>query len=162
MNINEVRLAGNLTRDPEIRYTPKGTAVAMVGLAINRRWKDTQTGEMKEDVTFVELDAFGNTAENLQKYFRKGQRIYIAGRLKLDTWEDKQTHQKRSKLGVVVESFQFVERHASAGGSGAAPAPSSGRPGSVSRPAASPPSASDQAPLPGTEAAPADDSEIPF
>ena len=106
-SVNKVILAGNLTRDPELRYTPKGTAVAKVGLAINHKWT-TDTGEKKEDVTFVDVDSFGRTAENLAQYVRKGSSILVEGRLKLDTWDDKTTGQKKSKLGVVAESIQFL------------------------------------------------------
>jgi len=107
-NFNKVILAGNLTRDPETKYTPKGTAVASFGLAINRRWK-TETGEMKEDVTFVDIEAFGRQAEVISQYFKKGRPILIEGRLKLDQWEDKNTHQKQSKLRVVLETFSFID-----------------------------------------------------
>src|SRR6187401_2684541 len=107
-NFNKVILIGNLTRDPELRYTPKGTAIAKIGLAINRTWKN-EAGETKEEVTFVDVDAFGRTAEVIGQYLKKGRPILIEGRLKLDTWEDKQTNQKKSKLGVVAESFQFMD-----------------------------------------------------
>src|SRR6476660_574690 len=117
-NFNKVILIGNLTRDPELRYTPKGTAIAKIGLAINRTWK-TETGETKEEVTFVDIDAFGRQAETLGQYMKKGRPIMIEGRLKLDTWDDKQTKQKRSRLGVVLESFQFLAFNKSAGGAGA-------------------------------------------
>ena len=106
-SFNKVILVGNLTRDPELRYTPKGTAVAKIGLAVNRVWK-TDTGETKEEVTFVDVDVFGRTAENVGQYMRKGSPILIEGRLRLDQWEDKQTQQKRSKLGVVAETVQFL------------------------------------------------------
>lgn len=107
-NFNKVILAGNLTRDPELRYTPKGTAVCKIGLAINRSWK-TESGEKKEEVTFVDVDSFGKTAENISKYLKKGRPILVEGRLKLDQWDDKQSGQKRSKLGVILESFQFMD-----------------------------------------------------
>lgn len=106
MNLNQVTLAGKLTRDPEIRYTPKGTAVAKIGLAINRRFK-SDTGEQKEEATFVDVDVFGKQAEACQQYLKKGSPILVCGRLKLDTWDDKQSGQKRSKLGVVAENVQF-------------------------------------------------------
>src|SRR3954471_12988896 len=106
-NFNKVILAGNLTRDPELRYTPKGTAIAKFGLAINRTWKN-ETGETKEEVTFVDIDAFGKQAETLGKYMKKGRPILVEGRLRLDQWDDKQTGQKRSRLGVVLEAFQFL------------------------------------------------------
>ena len=107
-NFNKVILAGNLTRDPELRYTPKGVAIAKLGLAINRTWK-SETGETKEETTFVDVDAFGRTAETIGQYLKKGRPILIEGRLKLDQWDDKQTGQKRSKLGVVLETFQFLD-----------------------------------------------------
>ena len=119
-NFNKVILAGNLTRDPELRYTPKGTAIAKLGLAINRRYT-TESGEQREDTTFVDVDAFGKQAETLGQYVRKGSPILIEGRLKLDSWDDKQTGQKRSKLGVIVEGFQFLGQPNRPGGEGAAP-----------------------------------------
>lgn len=107
VNYNKVILAGNLVRDPEMRYTPKGTAVAKLGLAINRQWKD-ESGQKKEEVTFVDVDAFGRQAEVISQYLKKGRPILVEGRLKLDQWDDKQTGQKKSRLGVVLESFQFL------------------------------------------------------
>jgi single-strand DNA-binding protein len=107
-NFNKVILAGNLTRDPELRYTPKGMAIAKLGLAINRSWKN-EAGETKEEVTFVDVDAFGRQAEVIGQYLKKGRPILMEGRLRLDQWDDKQTGQKRSKLGVVLEAFQFMD-----------------------------------------------------
>src|SRR5689334_2097639 len=107
-NFNKVILAGNLTRDPELRYTPKGTAIAKLGMAINRTWK-TETGETKEEVTFVDVDAFGRQAEVIAQYLKRGRPVLVEGRLKLDQWDDKQTGQKRSRLGVVLEGFQFLD-----------------------------------------------------
>lgn len=106
---NKVILAGNLTRDPELRYTPRGMAIAKFGLAVNRSWKDGETGELKEEVTFVDVDAFGKQAETIGQYLKKGRPILVEGRLKLDSWDDKQTGQKRSRLGVVLESFTFLD-----------------------------------------------------
>ena len=106
-SFNRVILVGNLTRDPELRYTPKGMAIAKVGLAVNRNWT-SESGEKKEEVTFVDVDIFGRTAENVAQYMRKGRPILIEGRLRLDQWDDKQTGQKRSKLGVVGEVVQFL------------------------------------------------------
>ena len=120
-SFNKVILAGNLTRDPELRYTPKGTAVARLGLACNRKWK-SESGEMKEEVTFVDVDAFGKTAETIGQYLKKGRPILIEGRLRYDTWEDKQSGQKKSKLSVVLENFQFLDSGAGRG-EGAAEAP---------------------------------------
>lgn len=135
-NFNKVILAGNLTRDPELRYTPKGLAIAKLGLAINRRWTN-EAGEQKEDVTFVDVDAFGKPAETIGQYLRKGRPILIEGRLRLDTWDDKQTGQKKSKLGVVLESFQFLDSGNREGGAAPAGAAPTARP---ARPAAAAPS----------------------
>lgn len=104
---NKVLFMGHLTRDVELRYTPKGTAVGKFGMATNRKWK-TESGEQREEVVFVDFDAFGKSAETLSKYVKKGSALFVEGRLKLDEWEDKTTHAKRQKLSVVVESFQFV------------------------------------------------------
>lgn len=106
-SFNKVILVGNLTRDPELRYTPKGMAIAKIGLAVNRNWTN-EAGEKKEEVTFVDVDAFGRQAETLAQYMKKGSPLLVEGRLKLDQWDDKQTGQKRSKLGVIVEGFQFL------------------------------------------------------
>jgi single-strand DNA-binding protein len=106
-NLNKVFLMGNLTRDPELRYTPKGTAIAKLGVAVNRRWT-SEGGEQREETTFVDVDAFGKQAETLGQYMKKGRPIFIEGRLRLDSWEDKQSGQKRSKLGIVLEGFQFL------------------------------------------------------
>lgn len=106
-SFNKVVLVGNLTRDPELKYTPKGTAVAKIGVAVNRVWT-SEAGEKKEEVTFVDVDVFGRTAENVGQYMKKGRPILIEGRLKLDQWDDKQTGQKKSKLGVVAEMVQFL------------------------------------------------------
>lgn len=106
-SFNQVILVGNLTRDPELRYTTKGTAIAKIGLAVNRVWT-TETGEKKEEVTFVDVDCFGRMAENIGQYLRKGRPILITGRLKLDQWDDKTTGQKKSRLGVIGESCQFL------------------------------------------------------
>lgn len=105
-NLNKVMLIGNLTRDPELRFTSNNTAVAQLGLAINRQWKD-DGGQKKEEVTFIDCEAWGRTAEVLNQYLRKGRPVYIEGRLKLDQWQDKEGN-NRSKLKVVVESFQFI------------------------------------------------------
>ena len=123
-NFNKVILAGNLTRDPELRYTPKGMAVARLGMAINRNWK-TETGEQKEEVTFVDIDAFGRQAEVVSQYLRKGRPVLVEGRLRLDQWDDKQTNQKRSKLLVVLESFSFLDsQRTGEAGAGGPPPPS--------------------------------------
>jgi len=137
-SFNKVILMGNLTRDPELRYTPKGTAIARIGLAVNRVWT-TETGEKKEEVTFVDCDAFGKTAETIAQYIKKGSPILIEGRLRLHTWDDKQTNQKRSKLGVVLENFQFLDSGGGRGeAGGSAPAPARPAPTSGGAPTAEP------------------------
>src|SRR3954471_21651516 len=146
-SFNRVILAGNLTRDPELRYTPKGTAIAKIGLAINRTWKN-EAGETKEEVTFLDIDAFARQAETIGQYLKKGRPILVEGRLRLDTWDDKQTNQKRSRLGVVLESFQFMDsRPEGAQGNGGqrparavAPPPEAG-------PEAEPPAVEDDVPF---------------
>lgn len=116
---NKVLLMGNLTRDPELRMTPKGTAVTQLGLAVNRRYRDDQ-GNDKEEVTFVDVEAWGKQAEVIAKYFTKGKPIFLEGRLRLDSWEDKNTKEKKSKLKVILESFQFMSDGRGAGGAPAA------------------------------------------
>lgn len=98
---------GNLTRDPEVKYTPKGTAICQLGMAINRYWKD-ENGQDKEEVTFVDVEVWGKQAETASKYLSKGRPVFIEGRLKLDTWDDKESGQKRSKMKVVCERMQFI------------------------------------------------------
>src|SRR5947207_8234709 len=105
-SFNKIILMGNLTRDPELRYTPKGTAVAKLGLAVNRTWK-TETGETKEDVLFIDVEAFSRQAETVGQYLKKGSPILVEGRLRMDTWDDKQTNQKRSKILVTAENVRF-------------------------------------------------------
>jgi single-strand DNA-binding protein len=134
-SFNRVILAGNLTRDPELRYTPKGTAVSRITLAVNRTYQ-TETGERKEEVAFIDVDVWGRQAETIAQYMRKGRPLLVEGRLKLDTWEDKNTHQKQSKLKVVLESFAFIDsRSGGAEGSGGAPEAPRPRPAQASAPA---------------------------
>ena len=116
-NLNKVMLIGNLTRDPELRYTPKGTAVADIGMAINRVRTDEQ-GQRQEDTTFVDVTLWGRQAELAQQYLSKGRPVYIEGRLQMDTWEDKASGQKRSKLKVVGENMQFQGSSGGGGGGG--------------------------------------------
>jgi single-strand DNA-binding protein len=154
-NLNKVMLIGNLTRDPELRHTPSGKSVAELGLAINRSWTNDQ-GQKQEDTTFVDVSVWGRQAEVIQQYVTKGSPIYIEGRLQLDSWDDKATGQKRSKLRVICENFQFL------GGKAGAPGTNSGGGGSSDRPSQGAPS---KAPK-GASAAPADDfqedDDIPF
>lgn len=106
-SFNKVLLLGNLTKDPELRHTPKGTAVCVMGLALNNAWTN-ERGEKKEEVTFVDVTAFGKLGENCAQYLRKGRPAHVEGRLRLETWDDKATGQKRSKLTVVAEGVQFL------------------------------------------------------
>jgi single-strand DNA-binding protein len=106
-NLNRVLLIGNLTRDPEIRYTPKGTAVAEIGMAINRVFTG-EDGEKREEVTFVDVTLWSRLAEIAEQYLKKGRPVFIEGRLQLDSWDDKQTGQKRSRLRVVAENLQML------------------------------------------------------
>ena len=144
-SFNKVILMGNLTRDPELRYTPKGTAVAKLGLAVNRSWRNAE-GQQQDETTFVDVDAFGKQAETLGQYMQKGRPILIEGRLKLDQWEDKNTGQNRSKLGVILEKFSFV----GGGGQNSGNTPPS--------PATAPPPTSE---VPPFEDGPSDD-DVPF
>jgi len=114
-SFNKVILAGNLTRDPELRYTPQGRAVARITLAVNRTWKN-ETGETKEEVSFVDVDVWGRQAEVISQYMKKGRPLLVEGRLKQDTWEDKNTNQKQSKLKVVLEGFTFIDTRGAAEG----------------------------------------------
>jgi single-strand DNA-binding protein len=119
-SFNKVLLMGNLTRDVELKYTPNGNqAVANFGIACNRRFK-TQSGEEREEVTFVDCEAWGRTAEVMSQYLSKGRPVFIEGRLRLDTWQDKTTNENRSKLKVVVDTFQFVDSRQDGGGGGGA------------------------------------------
>ncbi len=106
-SFNKVILAGNLTRDPEKRVTPTGLTIVKLGLAVNRRYS-TKDGEQKEEVTFIDIDAFGRPAEIIAQYCTKGSGLLVEGRLRLDSWQDKQSGENRSKLGVVLENFQFL------------------------------------------------------
>ena len=106
---NKVLLMGNLTRDPEVKYTPKGTAIANLGLAVNRVWTN-EAGEKKEEVTFVDVDVFGRTAENVGQYMRKGRPILIEGRLRLDQWDDKQTGQNNDDRRCIAREHLGIRR----------------------------------------------------
>ena len=140
-NLNKVMLMGNLTRDPEVRYTPKGTAVAELGLAINRVYT-ADNNEKREETTFVDVTLWGRTAEIAGEFLKKGRPVFIEGRLQLDTWDDKQTGQKRSKLKVVGEAMQLIGSRGGGGEGGGSGASSGGgehsAPPSSSRPAPSP------------------------
>ncbi|HZJ37581.1 MAG TPA: single-stranded DNA-binding protein [Chthoniobacterales bacterium] len=147
-SFNKVILLGNLTRDPEVRYTPKGTAVTELGMAVNRVYT-AENGEKREETTFVDITLWGRTAEVAGEYLKKGRPVFIEGRLQLDTWDDKQSGQKRSKLKVVGESLQMLGGRPGAGGGGGGEDEGSA-PARSSRPA------------PPARAAETDDDEIPF
>ena len=106
-NLNQVNLIGHVTRPVEVRYTPKGTAVAEIGIAINREWK-TESGEKKSEVVFVEITAWARLAEICAEYLKKGDPVFFTGRLDLESWIDKTTQQKRTKLRVVAEQMQLL------------------------------------------------------
>ena len=116
-NLNKVQLMGNITRDPEVRYTPKGTAVTDISLAINRSF-NSDDGERREETTFVDITFWGRQAEVIGEYMKKGRPLYVEGRLQLDSWEDKTSGQQRSRLKVVGENFQFLGGRDYAGGGG--------------------------------------------
>lgn len=127
-NLNKVNLMGRLTRDPELRYTPKGTAVADIAMAINR-YRSSESGEKIEETTFVDVTLWGRQAETANQYLAKGREVFIEGRLQLDSWEDKASGQKRSKLKVVGESMQFIGGSGSGGGGGQASSGGGGQQG---------------------------------
>lgn len=106
-SLNKVFVMGNLTRDPEVKFTPKGTAICDIGLAVNRNYT-TDGGEKREEVTFIDVTLWGRVAEIVGEYCKKGRPLFVEGRLSLDTWDDKQTGQKRSKLKVVGENIQLL------------------------------------------------------
>ena len=115
-SVNKVILVGNCTRDPEVRYTPKGTAVADIGMAMNRYFS-SDGGERREETTFVDVTLWGRQAEVAGEYLKKGRPVYIEGRLQLDSWDDKNTGQKRTKLKVVGEQMQLLGSREGGGGS---------------------------------------------
>jgi single-strand DNA-binding protein len=149
-SFNKVILLGNLTRDPEVRYTPKGTAVTELGMAVNRVYT-AENGEKREETTFVDVTLWGRTAEIAGEYLKKGRPVFIEGRLQLDTWDDKQSGQKRSKLKVVGEGLQLLGGRPGGGGGGGGGGDEEG--GSRASKPAPPPKAAPSAP---------DDDEIPF
>jgi single-strand DNA-binding protein len=143
-NLNSVHLIGNCTRDPELRYTPNGTAICDIGLAINRSYT-TDDGQKREDTTFVDVTLWARMAEIASQYLKKGAPVFIDGRLQLDTWDDKQTGQKRTKLKVVGENIQLL---------GARPPTEAGAPSPSQQPARTP------APAPSPRPAPPRDPDL--
>ena len=116
-SLNKVFLIGNLTRDPELRVTPKGTAICQFGLAVNRQYKD-DSGATRDETTFVDIEAWGKQGELVAKYLTKGSPAFVEGRLRLDQWEDKTSGQKRSRLKIVLDNVQFLGRAGGGGGGG--------------------------------------------
>jgi single-strand DNA-binding protein len=152
---NRVILIGNLTRDPELRYTPKGTAIARIGMAMNRSWK-SDSGEARDETTFVDVDAFGRQAEVIAQYMRKGRPLMIEGRLRLDSWDDKNSGQKRNQLRVVLEQFTFLDSGGQRGDGGSDPFQSAAPTSSSPKPQASSPDTGSSEPFAG------DDDDVPF
>ena len=150
---NKVILVGNLTRDPELRHTPSGTAVTDLGLAVNRTWTDRNTNQKNEETTFVDVTCWSRTAEIACEYLRKGRPVLIEGRLQMDEWDDKETGQKRTKLKVVCDNMQMLGSRDGGGGGGG---------GGYSAPAQSAPASSEPAPAPESPVSNPPDDEVPF
>lgn len=151
-SFNKVILLGNLTRDPEIRYTPKGSAVADIALAVNRNYT-LDTGEKREEVTYVDVVLWARLAEIAGEYLKKGRPVLIEGRLQMDSWDDKQSGQKRTKIRVVGETMQLL---------GSRPSGSGSTGGGDEESSSAPRSSSKSAPPPKAAPAEPDDDEIPF
>ena len=117
-SLNKVMLIGNLTRDPEVRFTPKGNAVCDMGIAVNRRYLNEATGERVDEVTYLDIVVWNKQAELAGQYLAKGRSVYIEGRLQMDSWEDKATGQKRNKIKIVADSLLFLDSKGAAGGGG--------------------------------------------
>jgi single-strand DNA-binding protein len=149
--LNKVFLIGNLTRDPELRVTPKGTPICQFGIAVNRQFKD-ESGATRDETTFVDIEAWGKQGELVSKYLSKGSLAMVEGRLKFDQWEDKTSGQKRSKLKVVLDNVQFLSSKGSGGGGGGGQGAPSGDPDAAggaaaprpARPPAGPPEGADE------------------
>jgi single-strand DNA-binding protein len=150
-SFNKVILLGNLTRDPEVRYTPKGSAVCDLGIAVNRVYT-TDSGERREEVTYVDVVLWARLAEIAGEYLKKGRPVFIEGRLQMDTWDDKQTGQKRTRLRVVGESMQLLGGRAPGGGGAAEAAGEDRQTGGTK---------TTEPPKPSAPAEP-DEDEIPF
>ncbi len=155
-NVNKVILIGNITRDPEVRHTPKGTAVTDLGIAVNRVYSSEQ-GDKREETTFVDVTLWGRQAELAGEYLTKGRPVYIEGRLQMDSWEDKASGQKRSKLKVVGETMQFLGGRGDGGGQSGGGASSGG-----SRSGNDNYSSSQESQSGGGGSAHDDDDDIPF
>ena len=141
-NYNKVILVGNITRDPELRHIPSGTAVTDLGLAVNRTWTDRNTNQRSEETTFVDVTCWGRTAEVAREYLQKGRPVLIEGRLQMDEWNDRETGEKRTKLKVVCDNMQMLgsrNNGNSGGGSSGEPPPQAAAAEPASNPTADPP-----------------------
>jgi len=137
-SLNKVFLMGNVTRDPELRYTPSGKAVLDLGLAVNRRTKDSN-GNWREDPTFLQVTIWDKAAENCAEYLSKGRPVLVEGRLSMDQWEDKKTGEKRSKLRVTAENVQFLGARPAGSAPRTAPGAAAEESGEPAAPPAAPP-----------------------
>jgi single-strand DNA-binding protein len=155
-SLNKVLLMGNLTRDPELRVTPKGTPICQFSLAINRKFK-MESGESREEVIYVDVEAWGKQGETIAKYVTKGRPLFVEGRLRLDQWEDKNTKEKRSRMKVVLEAFEFLG-DGRAGGAGG-PGGGGGDPAASFERSSPPPRANPAGPAPAKENL---DEDVPF
>lgn len=171
-NLNKVFLIGRLTRDPELRYTPNGSAVTELGVAVNRFYT-TKDGDRREDTTFLDVTVWNRQAENCCQYLKKGRPVHIEGYLKLDSWEDKASGEKRSKVKIEAENVQFLDSRGGEGGGGEgdfqpAPAREARRPAGgngASRPTFPAPASESPAPrraAPAPQATDEEDDDIPF
>ena len=152
-SLNKVLLMGHLTRDPELRVTPRGTPICQFSLAINRTFK-LESGETRDEVIYVDVEAWGKQGETIAKHVTKGRPLYVEGRLRLDQWEDKNTKEKRSRMKVVLEQFQFL-------GSPPAQAPAKEPAQAPAKEPAQAP-AKEAAPAPGQASSPDQDEDVPF
>ena len=156
-NLNKVMLIGNLTRDPELRVTPKGTAICQFSLAVNRKFRD-EAGADREEVTYVDIEAWGKSGENIAKYCAKGRPLFVEGRLRLDQWEDKTTKEKRSRMKVVCDNFQFLGSGRAEGGAPGAGGPEAGEQPRFNAPAPRPGASRPAGPAPQENL----DEDVPF
>ena len=147
-------LMGRLTRDPEVRFLANGTAVTNIGLAVNRNWRN-QDGQTQEEVTFVDVTAFGKRGEAVGQYLKKGRPIFIEGHLRMDQWDDKQTGQKRSKLAIIMDAFEFIDSRGEGGGNAESGGGNFGGGGAA-------PAAGGAAPATGGGGGFAEDDDVPF
>ena len=136
--VNKVILIGNLGKDPEVRYTQGGQAVANLRIATSRSWTDKQSGQRKEETEWHDVEVWGKQAEQCGEYLAKGRQVYVEGRLKTDKWQDKQTGQERSRVKVVADSVRFLGGRGQGAGPGRPHGPEEGPPGGFEEPDAGP------------------------